>query len=309
VDRAPLPPHERPWRHPSELGPIAEHEPTTSGGKALIVTTATLGLLLVGVLAIAMTPDRSASPDAVASTISGLRQAPSSAAAADQPALPMVTPLGDDGWAVTTMSALAGRSGRVAARLPSGIEVEAEIIDTDRSSGLTVVSIPASTGYDLALDDPAPTDTVLVHGNPPQTVTMLQLAGLDVAEATPVLDADGDLIGLCTQEPDGVALRTVSTMPDDGATTVPTTVRPAPSTTPATTTAPTTTPSGPSTASTAPATTVHPPTTEPNAPTTAPATPGTVPTTPASPMPTLGPTAPSAGDQVSGAGGPTTAPR
>lgn len=300
-----MPPHERSWRHPSELGPGADHEPTTAGGKALIVTTATLGLLLVGVLAIAMTPDRSSSPEAVASTISGLRQEPTSAAALEQPALPMVTPLGDDGWGVTTMSALAGRSGRVAVRLPSGAEVEAEILTTDRSTGLTVVSLPASAGYDLAMDEPAPTDTVLVHGDPPRTVTMTELAALDVDEATPVLDADGDLIGLCTQEPDGIALRTVSTMPDDGRdTTVPTTVRPspAPSTTTATTAAPTTTPSGPTTA---PATTVHTTSTATNAPSTS----GPVPSTTAAPTSTVGSTGQAPGGQVNDAGAPTTAPR
>ncbi|MET0458212.1 MAG: hypothetical protein ABW195_03125 [Ilumatobacteraceae bacterium] len=304
MDRAPLPPHERPWRHPSELGPIAEHEPTTTGGKALIVTSATLGLLLVGVLAVAMTPDHSSSPEAVASTISGLRQVPASAEALEQPELPLVTPLGDDGWAVTTMSALAGRSGSVTARLPSGAEVQAEIITTDRSTGLTVVSVPALAGYELAADEPAPTDTVYVHGDPPQTVTITELASLDVAEATPVLDADGDLIGLCTQEADGVALRTVSTMPtDDRETTVPP-ARPstAPTATPAPTVAPTTVPSIPGPT----ATTVPAPTTVTNAPTTtSPPTTGVPSTT----TPIGGTVGPSAGGQVSGAGAPTTAPR
>ena len=193
----------------------------------LIVTTATLGMLLVGVLAISMTPDRSAAPDTAASTISGLRTVPATATAIDRPALPMVTPLGDDGWAVTTMSAFAGRTGSARAQLPSGAVVDVEIVATDRAAGLTVVSLPgaARDGYDLAGVEPAPTDTVLVHGDPPQVVTMAELAALDVDEATPVLDAAGDLIGLCANGRDGVALRTVATMPGDSAATtiVPTT--------------------------------------------------------------------------------------
>ena len=220
MDRAPLPPHERPWRHPSELGP-PEHEPTTTGGRVIILTTATLSMLLIGVLAISMTPDRS-SPESAVSTITGLRTAPVTAAALDQPSLPIVTPLGDGGWAVTTMSALAGRSGSVRARLPSGDVVVVEVVATDRSAGLTVVSLPeaGSDGYELAAAEPSPDDTVLVRSDPPQTVTMIELAALDVDEATPVLDGAGDLIGLCTNEREGVALRTVATMPDDPTTTV-----------------------------------------------------------------------------------------
>jgi hypothetical protein len=99
----------------------------------IILTTATLSMLLVGVLAISMTPDRS-SPESAVSTISGLRAAPSTAMALDRPPLPMVTPLGDGRWAVTTMSALAGRSGSVEARLPSGDVVDVTIIARDRDA-------------------------------------------------------------------------------------------------------------------------------------------------------------------------------
>jgi hypothetical protein len=240
VDRAPLPPHERPWRHPSELGPPA-HEPTTTSGRVLIVTTAALGLLLVGVLAISMTPERAASPETAASMISGLRTVPPPAAARDQP--PLVTPLGEAGWGVTTMSAVRGRSGRrIEARLPSGETVDVEIVAVDRSAGLTVVSLPAVEGYELAAAEPGPSDTVLVNTDPPLVVTMHELAALDVDEATPVLDEAGDLIGLCTREDDGVALRTVNTMPDDRATTTVATTRPPATAPPAPTALPTTSP-------------------------------------------------------------------
>jgi hypothetical protein len=206
----------------------------------LIVTTATLGL---------------------PSTISGLRTVPATAAALAQP--PLVTPLGQAGWGVTTMSAVAGRSGRrVEARLPSGEIVEVEIIATDRSAGLTVVSLPAVEGYELAATEPGPSDTVLVHTDPPLVVTMLELAALDVDEATPVLDEAGDLIGLCTYEDDRVALATVVTMPADrAATTLPTT-RP-PATSPPSTTAPA---SSPATTTTTATTTTVPGTTTSIAP-------------------------------------------
>ena len=59
-----MPPHEREWRHPSEL-PAPPHEPPTPGGRLLIVATAAIGLALVGVMAMRMTPGRTASRDAL----------------------------------------------------------------------------------------------------------------------------------------------------------------------------------------------------------------------------------------------------
>ena len=116
---------------------------------------------------------------------------------------------------------MAGRTGILSARLPSGdiVDVEDHAALT-RSSGLTVVSLPAAErGYELADASPAPSDTVLVNGEPPVVVAMDELAALDVDEGTPVLDDDGDLVGLCTAGEHGTALRPVATMP-------PTTARP-----------------------------------------------------------------------------------
>ena len=59
-----MPPHERAWRHPSEL-PAPPHEPPTPGGRLLIVVTAAVGLALVGVMAVRMTPGESAHRDAL----------------------------------------------------------------------------------------------------------------------------------------------------------------------------------------------------------------------------------------------------
>jgi hypothetical protein len=81
---------------------------------------------------------------------------------------------------------------------------------------------------------------------------MDELADLDVHEATPVLDGDGDLIGLCAQDDDGTALRPVATMPSV-ATTAPTTVPATTPTTAATTTTASTTTT--TTTSTVPSTT------------------------------------------------------
>ena len=250
-ERGPLPPHERPWRHPSELGP-PPHEPTTTAGRVLIVATATSSLALVGLLVLTVTPDRSPDPTSAGATTV---RASVTFAALERPTLPMVTPIGDEGWGVTTGSAVAGRSGILSARLPSGDVVDVEIMKHDAISGLTVVSLPAAErGYDLADSSPAPSDTVLVNGEPPIVVAMDELAALDVDEGTPVLDDDGDLVGLCTAGEHGTALRPVATMPPTTArpTTSAPPATPAPTTTlpPSTTGATTTTSSAPSTTTT-----------------------------------------------------------
>jgi hypothetical protein len=68
VDPAPLPPHERQWRHPSELAPTAAVIDTPTNGRALILATGTSALLLVAVLVVALAPPRSSAPSAVSAT-------------------------------------------------------------------------------------------------------------------------------------------------------------------------------------------------------------------------------------------------
>lgn len=218
MDRAPLPPHERPWRHPSELGP-PEHEPTSTGGRVLILTSATVSLLLIGLLALSMTPTRGTAPAAVASTTTAIEQTTSRPVALERPAVPVVTPLGDDGWGITTAEGARARSGRMAARLPWGDVIDVHVVRHDEESGVTLVSLPTRPdGYDLADEHPAPTDTVLVQADEPIVVALHEIARLDVAEGTPVLDAEGDLIGLCTWDDGVLAVMTVTTMPAGPAT-------------------------------------------------------------------------------------------
>jgi hypothetical protein len=192
----------------------------------LIVTSAAVSLVLIGVLALAVTPDHASSPIAGNSTVGSpsprsfpVAMASSSAltTARRDDDLPVVTPIGDEGWAVTTWEAVAGQTGWTDARLPSGEVVEIEIIGKDPAAGLVVVTLPAATeGYRLAADRPGPTDTVYVNADEPRVVMLDDLVWLDVEEATPVLDGAGALIGLCTGGGrDGTTLMTVDTMPGE----------------------------------------------------------------------------------------------
>ncbi|MBA3604712.1 MAG: hypothetical protein M3487_10915 [Actinomycetota bacterium] len=210
MDPSPLPPHERSWRHPSELGAPA-HEPTTTGGRILILSTATFSLLLVGLLAISMTPDRAGTPEAVSSTESGVRAIPVSALT--RVSLPMVTPVGNEGMGLTTLDALGADARWINARLPSGEIVKGEVVAT--SGDLALVELPpaiGTEGLDLAEDDPTPDDTVMVHAAEPIVVSVADINTLDVDEGTPVTDAAGRLVGLCTGD-DVIHLRIVASLP------------------------------------------------------------------------------------------------
>lgn len=68
VEPGPLPPHERTWRHPSELGPTrADIEPGSSSHLAALAV-GTLAVIAVAGLVVAMTPRTSSSPVALSAT-------------------------------------------------------------------------------------------------------------------------------------------------------------------------------------------------------------------------------------------------
>ncbi len=69
VGPAPLPPHERAWRHPSELAVTAVGPDTPiGGGRALVLATGVAAAMMAAVMVVALTPPRSAAPSAVSAT-------------------------------------------------------------------------------------------------------------------------------------------------------------------------------------------------------------------------------------------------
>ncbi len=247
----PLPPHERAWRHPSEL-PAPRHEPPTRGGRLLIVATAAVGLALVGVLAVRMTPGRSATRDALVSvttssviseltassfgevagaatgtgrrftdlfgrTFAALVASTSSnpvstvAGALD---LVVVTPFGSDGLGVTTAAAVAGQRGTIDAVLPSGDVVSAELVDTRDGVAIVELADHADSTIGPTLTKPADDWTVVAFGAEIRVSEDDELRTLAVPEAAPIFDADGNLVGLCTIGPNGVEMLPVETLPD-----------------------------------------------------------------------------------------------
>ena len=68
VEHGPLPPHERTWRHPSELGPTKADIDAESSNHLAALAVGALAVVAVAGLVIAMTPRTSSSPIALSAT-------------------------------------------------------------------------------------------------------------------------------------------------------------------------------------------------------------------------------------------------
>ncbi len=204
----PLPPHERTWRHPSEVAAAErlaiKHTTAQRSTRGFAIATGSIGLVALGALMILVTPPAQDSPVAVSATTSPstVRAAPVrtvTPAAARAVPHELATPIGDGRLALITAPGLAVRRGdRLDVQLTNGPIVTAVVNDTVQ--GVVVVSIAQSaSGREIAATPPDPDEIVTVLADPPVTIAFSALTTLDAREGTPVLDDDGDLIGLCSQ--------------------------------------------------------------------------------------------------------------
>lgn len=230
MEPGPLPPHERAWRHPSELAAeqraVHLSEATPRSTRILALTTGAAGLLAIGALMVTITPRGVESPVAIASTTSVAAQAavvPPTASnstgsqavralRAESPgstdrrvAQPdvLATPIGDGQFALVTRAAV-GRSASsiLDLRFPSGRRSTGSIV-TASDHAVVVALLTPEPGHPVARRMPRATDPVTVLTSPPVVVLFGDLASLDVDEGTPVLSHDDELVGLCSRHRDG----------------------------------------------------------------------------------------------------------
>lgn len=222
-----MPPHERPWRHPSELAAEeraaarAETMPTPS--RVVAFTGGILGVMAVGVLVLTVTPAwpdgpvdggiRIAGSDGltrltVGSTtvLAGLR------ASADVFATPIEIPDGA-GTARVAVATVSDVMDAVAAAAPveldpaPGTPIDVAVPSGRRHAARIVGRVGDTVVVEISGDEPTlrvaarspgPDAVVTVLADPPVTILLDDLDDLDVDEGTAVVDDGGHLIGLCT---------------------------------------------------------------------------------------------------------------
>ena len=171
VEDGPLPPHERTWRHPSELGPTSADVNTGSHSHFAALAIGAVAVFAVAGLVVAMTPRGSNGPVALSSTTTPV--------APTEPPAVVRTP--------TATS--AGVSG---SRIPVGA-----LLTSFASFPHAITSAPQLTidGTDIADHEPGDADVVYVHTD---AVTYRlpwgQVANLAAPDGSVVFDADGDLL-------------------------------------------------------------------------------------------------------------------
>jgi hypothetical protein len=171
-----------------------------------------MGLVALGALILVVTPSRQHAPIAITATTSPavMSDAPIIAGvrgtltdAADR--ITHATPVGDGTLAVTTRAATPATIGHIIdVVVPSG-EIVAGVVVLDTEDTVVVRLSEPMPAHPIAEQHPVSHAIVRVLSHPPVDVPLSELAGLDVDEGTAVLDASGDLVGLCGHDESGDA--------------------------------------------------------------------------------------------------------
>jgi len=231
VEHGPIPPHERTWRHPSELAAAERAElsaqPVSHSTRVFALTTGTVGLVAIALLVLTVTPSRSSSPVAVSAsttlastadlapagpTIAGVRRSANTdgAVRSGTTVHALATPIGTGDYAVVSRASLDGVdvTSTVDVMLPSGRLAAGQVVQTADDAVLIALD-QAEPGHEVAGHRPHDREVVTVMASPPITVAYADIGGLHVAEGTAIIDDAGDLVGLCSGDEDGAGTKVV----------------------------------------------------------------------------------------------------
>lgn len=231
------PPHERRWRHPSELATPAP-PPPRRGSRLTIGALATGSFVLVAGLAVLVVPRSTDTPGiasdqnevvgqvaaAVSEVVAGGAETPTATemlgltdadhrqpqqlAAFGPPSRPVLATPIDTSTVVTTSSALAGRQGIVRVRMPAGGESTAEVV-ADAGGVVYLRLDPATTieysplslePHPIGPPSAAAPDRDLwfaIVGSERTPVDPTAIGTAAFPDGTPIVTTDGRLIGLC----------------------------------------------------------------------------------------------------------------
>ena len=175
------PPHERPWRHPSEL-PAPPQEPVSTRARTIAIVGGTLGLAAVAMVALMVTPNRE---DVVA---------PSSSRSPGPAAMFTAPPASNE--VVRVKFAATERIEQRWAMVRAG--------DTTLMWESTAAS--ESARYTVAMSAPATNDRLIVVGDAALDVTLDDIGGSTLEAGTLLLDERGELVAVIDERGDVLLL-------------------------------------------------------------------------------------------------------
>jgi S1-C subfamily serine protease len=188
---------------------VSAAPPATS---AVIAATTTAGLPATSTAttaptSAATTPTTTGRPSITAAPVQVSLSIATFTGGASRPS--MAVALGDDSTFVTTASAV-GDAVTVDVRFAAGEVLTARVLVVDDLLGVAVLQVDQPlTAARPGLADAVPGQQVTVIGDEPRPATVVEDHGLDLeaeadtAEGAPVVDDDGQLVGLCTRRQDG----------------------------------------------------------------------------------------------------------
>ncbi|MCU0260663.1 MAG: hypothetical protein MUE78_06560 [Ilumatobacteraceae bacterium] len=209
MGQPPLPPHERPWRHPSEVAAAASEvmrrEPAPAHVRTVAAVTGLGGLLVIALVVLAVTPRGDTDPELAGGEAARVTAEPAAltlAPATGTSTRPLATPVGD-GLALAPAEPFDGIDRRVV-DLPDGSRVTADVVE--RVDDVVVLQLAGDGGEPFPVADRAAGRAEPVQAITPDPVdtTLGRIAELDLAHGTPVVDLEGQLVAICDGSADGV---------------------------------------------------------------------------------------------------------
>ena len=175
------PPHERPWRHPSEL-PAPPQEPVSTRARTIAIVGGTLGLAAVAMVALMVTPNR----EEVVAPSSSRSPGPA---------------------AMFTAPPASNEVVRVKFAATERIEQRWAMV---RAGGTTLMWESAeakeSARYTVAMSAPATHDRLVVVGDAELDVTLDDIGGSALEAGTLLLDERGELVAVIDERGDVLLL-------------------------------------------------------------------------------------------------------
>ena len=177
VEPGPLPPHERTWRHPSELGPTKLDVDTGQGNHLAALLVGALAVVSVAAMVVVMTPRPDSGSVAISATTTPITQRAT------------IAPPGS----ISSRGAATGIATR-----PSAARTSASpLLTTFAAIPHTVSAAPQLDvdGTDIALEQPDGDDIVFVRtGDVTYRLKWEQVPMLDAPDGSVLFDANGDLV-------------------------------------------------------------------------------------------------------------------